>query len=48
MANLHIELPQELHHQLKMIATLEETSLKELVISWLKDAQALEPVGKKT
>lgn len=37
MVNVNIEIPDDLHKQLKLTAVLEETSIKQLVIDILAE-----------
>ena len=39
MVNVNIEIPDDLHKELKLTAVLDETTIKQLVIDILKDGE---------
>lgn len=39
MVNVNIEIPDELHKQLRLAAVLDETTIKQLVIDILTDGK---------
>jgi hypothetical protein len=39
MVNVNIEIPDDLHKELKLAAVLDETTIKQLVIDILKDGE---------